>query len=94
MNAPINQFDVLIDEAIDHLVDDDISKGADVLTEMARYWAKAGLPIESFMNMRLFVINEAKARTSSAFIEEKLKLAERQSKVIRNGSNSNSIIIN
>lgn len=90
---PLNQFDVLIDEAINHLADDDISKGADVLQEMARYWAKAGLPIESFMSMRLYVINEAKARTTSQFIEEKLKLAERQSKVIRHAGNEHSIII-
>jgi len=88
-----NQFDKLIDDAIDHLSDDDISKGADVLQEMARYWAKAGLPLESFMNMRQHVINEAKARTNSQFIDTKLKLAERQAKVIRNDNNEHSIII-
>ena len=68
----------LIDQAITLLADDSIDAGVGVLEEMAQVWAKAGLPIETFYNIRTYIINEAKERTDSYFIDEKIKLGERR----------------
>jgi hypothetical protein len=84
------KLNALIDEAITSLSSDGISTGAECLTELAHIWAKAGMPFNSFLDMRKHIINEAVARTSALFIAEKLKLAERES---RNGRSSTTGII-
>lgn len=81
----------LIDEAITALSDDSITKGADALEELAQMWAKAGMPIKSFLEVRQYIINEATAKTDALFIQEKLKIAEQNKRVTRNGT---SIILN
>jgi len=54
-------------------------------------WAKAGMPIKSFLEVRQYIINEATAKTDALFIQEKLKIAEQNKRVTRNGT---SIILN
>lgn len=75
---PSDRINDLIDEAIDSLADDDISKGAEALLALAQSFAKAGLGIDSFQNTRQYIINEATAKTDAVFIQEKLKIIERE----------------
>lgn len=86
-----DDFDSLITEAIIELSSDDVEKGADCLVEIAQLWAKAGLPKNSFNNMRQYIINEAIERTDQVFIETKIAMAERKLRERRTGSN---IILN
>jgi len=81
-----DRFNAAIDEAIVHLCDDDPNQGAGALVEIAHMWAKAGFPISSFMEVRQYIVNEAKSRTDAIFIDEKLLSAERQLQEQRNGS--------
>lgn len=79
-------IDNLIQECITNLCDDNIKRGGESLEELARYWAKAGLTLKSFMDMRQYIINEAVEKTDVVFIQEKLKLAEQDLRVKRTGS--------
>lgn len=79
-------IDKLIGECITNLCDDDIKKGGETLEELARYWAKAGLTLKSFMDMRKYILNEAIERTDAFFIKEKLNLAEQDLRAKRTGS--------
>ena len=81
-----NVIDKLVDECIGELVNDDVTKGAESLQELARYWAEAGLSLKSFLDMRIFIINQAKEKTDAAFIDEKLQLAESRLREERAGS--------
>lgn len=71
------QFNKLIDEAIDQLSSDGINEGAECLVEIAKVYAKAGLPQHLFGGIRDYIIKEAEKLTDTVFIQEKLKLAER-----------------
>ena len=75
---PSDRINDLIDEAIKSLADDDIKQGAEALVELATSFAKAGLPQETFQNMRTHIINEATKKTDAVFIAEKLKLIEQE----------------
>jgi len=79
-------IDALIEECITNLSDDNIKMGGESLEELARYWAKAGLTLKSFMDMRTYIINAAIEKTDAFFIQEKLKLAEEDLRVKRTGS--------
>lgn len=71
------EIDRLIDSAIDALADDSITHGADSLVQLASVWARAGLSQDSFMNMRKYIIESAKKKTDTIFIDEKLRIQER-----------------
>ena len=79
-------IDNLIEECITNLCDDNIKCGGESLEELARHWAKAGLTLKSFMDMRTYIVNEAVEKTDAIFIKEKLELAERDLRVKRTGS--------
>jgi len=84
----------IIDETIQGLADDNVNQGVDGLCELASYWAKAGLPYESFLDMRLYIINEAKEITGCpVFIDLKVDMAEKKARKIRNEGHSISNII-
>ena len=90
----VDSFNELIDDAIDHLCDDNIEYGAGCLREIAELWAKAGLPQQSFMDMRQHIINQAIERVGNAqFVELKLELAEKDSQRERNFTKGHSNII-
>jgi len=79
----------LIDECIDHLCDDNPDHGAESLTELAHIWAKSGLGIQSFANIRGYIINESINRLgtqATAFITYKLQSAEQKLKTERQHS--------
>lgn len=75
----------LIDECIDHLADDSPSLGANSLIELANIFAKAGMTKASFGNIRKFIVTQAIERTDPIFIQEKLKIAERELRNNRDG---------
>lgn len=79
-------IDKLIDEAIDGLSDDNIKIGADALAQLATLWSKAGLTLNSFLDIRQYIINEATQKTSALFINEKLKIAEKTLRESRTGT--------
>jgi len=81
-----NKIDKLIQECIDNLCDDNIFRGAESLQELAQNFAKAGMKQQSFMDIRTFIINQAKERTDALFIDEKLKLSEQALREKRTGS--------
>jgi len=85
-----NKADAMIEECIVNLIDDDINKGGESLQELARYWAKAGLTMQSFLDMRTYIIEMAKKKTDAYFIDEKLKISEKALREKRTGS----VIIN
>lgn len=85
-----DQLNDLIDEAIKQLSSDDINTGADCLVEIAHLYARAGLPQHLFGGIRQYIINEAEKRTDKLFIQEKLKLAERNNQNGRIFSTSSS----
>ena len=81
-----DKFNLAIDEAIDHLADDDPNQGASALLEIAMMCAKAGYSQSSFEGIRANIVSEAKRRTDAIFIDEKLLNAERLLQEQRNGS--------
>ena len=88
----------LIDDCIDHLCDDNPEYGAGSLAELARIWAKSGLGMQSFLNIRQFIVNSSIERLgtqATAFINYKLQAAEQElMKVRRVTSGHSNIIIN
>jgi len=81
-----NHIEKLIDECIDSLCDDNIFHGAESLQELAQNFAKAGMTMKSFLDIRTFIINQAKEKTDALFIDEKLKLSEQALREKRTGS--------
>lgn len=86
-----DKFNIMIDNAIIELIDDNPRKGAEALVEIAKVWAAAGLPQDSFMNVRQYIINEAIERTDAAFIQDKLEASE---KLLREQRTKTTIILN
>jgi len=84
-----NHIDKLIEECIDNLCDDNINRGAESLQELAQNFAKGGMALQSFLDTRTYIINEAKKKTDALFIDEKLRLSEQALREKR----TNSIII-
>jgi len=81
-----NHIDKLIQECIDNLCDDNINHGAESLQELAQNFAKAGMTQQSFMDIRTYIINEAKQKTDAAFIDIKLNISEQILREKRTGS--------
>lgn len=93
-----DEVNELIDDAIDHLTDDNAEYGAGTLVELAHIWAKAGLTQQSFADIRQFIINSAIERlgtSATSFIHMKVTMAEQSLQKERNtsGTNSGHIII-
>ena len=78
-----------IEEAIDHLADDNPKMGAEAMVGIAELFAKAGMPYQTFLDMRQYIIKEAEERTDAFFIKEKLIYAERNLREVRNGTRIN-----
>lgn len=86
MSLMEKDVDSLIEECINDLCDEDISKGAESLQDLAIIFNKGGMPLQSFMNTRTYIINMAKQKTDALFIDEKLKLSEQALREKRTGS--------
>jgi len=81
-----NLIDDLMVNAIDLLTKGDIKNGVSAISELALAFAKAGLGMQSFLNIRTLVIESAVQNNQTLFIPEKVKIAETQLREARNGS--------
>lgn len=91
-------FDALIDEAIDKLGSESVSEGVEALEGIAETFAKAGFEQKQFLEMREYIIREAKKKAGSNgiplfFIEDKIKQAEGKLHERRTGKEPGRIII-
>jgi hypothetical protein len=84
----VNNFDILVDDAIDQLASDNVSDGVECLVALAHVFAKAGCGIQSFYDMRKFIIQQAIEKTDAYFIQTKVELAEKQLREFRDGRRS------
>ena len=78
--------DNLIAEAIADLADDNANRGAETLQELAQLFAMAGIPQESFQNIRKHIIDSAIELTDPFFIQLKLEKYERKLQEKRTGN--------
>ena len=81
-----NYIHDLITEAIDLLTEDDITNGTGAIMEIAEAFAKAGLGMHSFMNVRTFIIESAVQNNQAILIPEKVAVAEIKRREDRNGT--------
>lgn len=92
----LNKFDKYTDEAVQCLVNDNVSQAADCLEELAHIFAKADMSQENFSNWRQYIIDtariEAKKRGMGDFFVMKLEQAERAANERRNGDRKTIII--
>ena len=73
-----DEINEMIEEAVTHLVDDNPEYGAESLVELAYIFAKAGMPKESFNNIRQHIVKMAVEKTGDpGFIKMKLECAEK-----------------
>lgn len=86
-------LDDLMNEITAHLVDGAPKDAAQGLFKLASYFAKAGMPMSSFLNMRKHLVDQAIETSGSAyFIDEKLRIAEEELTKIRTGKSSLIIV--
>lgn len=79
-----DRLDRLFGETVRHIADGYYSGAADGLAEIADYFARAGLGMQSFLNMRRHLIESAREKTQCAVMaEEHLLIAERALKARR-----------
>ena len=86
-------LDDLMNEIAEKLSDGRPKDAADGLRDLASYFARAGMPIESFFNIRKHLIDQAREKAGCpVFIDEQLKLAEQELAKARTGESSSIII--
>ena len=85
------KLDTLMNDVVGCLVGGNPKHASEALIELAQYFARAGMPKESFFNMRKHLIDSAREQVGCpAFIKEQLECIERTMNTERTGS---SIII-
>lgn len=81
-------LDLMLTEIIDHLSNGHSIDAADGLVQLARFYARAGMPIETFYNMRKYIVGSAINKAGNQeFIINNLKVAEQQLRKDRNINN-------
>lgn len=73
-----NEADAMIESCITGLTENNFNGVAKRLGYLAVYWAQAGLNLQSFLDMRTYIINMAEKQSDILLIEEKLRLAEKE----------------
>ena len=88
------KLDNLVSECITELCDDNATRGAEALAELATIYARAGMPMQVFQNMRKYIVCEAIERTGDqGFILMKLEQSEKDLNRQRNLTRGHSNII-
>ena len=83
----------LMDETVRHLVSGYVNAAADGMATIAQYFARAGMPIQAFQNMRKHLIDSATQEADCPiFIGEKLKDVEKILYEKRTGTTPSTII--
>lgn len=85
-------LDSLMVETVSQLVDGNASDAADGLQIIAKYFARAGLPIQAFWNIRKHLIDSAIQKVGCPiFVKETLTEAERLLNVRRSAKSQHII---
>lgn len=81
------KLDKLMNDVVSNLVDGQPRHAGQALAELATYFAKAGLKIQSFYDMRKHLIDSALEQVGCpAFIQEQLEQVEQIMHAERTGS--------
>jgi hypothetical protein len=81
-------IDRLINESIKDLADGDYKRSAENLAEFAGMWAKAGLPLSSFQELRGYIVQESQLKNPLCRMH--LEAAEKDLQITRVLSNGYS----
>ncbi|MDG1996118.1 MAG: hypothetical protein P8J14_06480 [Emcibacteraceae bacterium] len=84
IKAKFNKIDNVIQKAIDLLKVNDITEGVKNITSLATSFAEAGLGVNSFLDMRVFIIESARKENKTPFLDERIKAEELKLKGERN----------
>lgn len=87
IKGKFNHIDELIETTIEQVRRGKMEKAAKGLTNLAGQFSEVGLKIATFLDIRFYIIEEAKKNSSIESINEKLTNAEKQLRGNRNASN-------
>jgi len=88
-----SKLDLLLTEIIDNLVDGNSTTAAEGFVELARYYARAGMPQSAFNGMRKYCVGSAINKTGSpGFIKATLEQAEQKNLKRRTEHSINNIV--
>ncbi len=85
IKGKFNHIDELIETTIEQVRRGKMTKAAKSLTDLARQFSEVGLQITTFLDIRFYIIEEAKKNSSIESINEKLNNAEKKLRGSRNG---------
>lgn len=71
-------FDKMIEDSVKALVDGNPREAAESLVEIATVMHKAGYPMRGFVSVRDHIVAEATRKSDSAFINDRLQIAEKE----------------
>ena len=89
IKGKFNHIDELIEITIEQVRRGKMTKAARGLTILAGQFSEVGLQIATFLDIRFYIIEEAKKNSSIESINGKLTNAEKQLRETRNGRNKN-----
>ena len=87
IKGKFNHIDDLIETTIEQVRRGKMVKAAKGLKTLAGQFAEVGLQIATFLDIRFYIIEEAKKNSSVESINEKLTKAEKQLREDRNAGN-------
>ena len=87
IKGKFNHIDELIEITIEQVRRGKMEKAAKSLTSLAGQFAEVGIQIATFLDMRTYIIEEAKKNSTVESINQKLTNAEKQLRGNRNASN-------
>jgi hypothetical protein len=90
IKGKFNHIDELIKTTIELVRRGKMEKAALSLTNLAGQFSEVGLQINTFLDIRFYIIEEAKKNSSIESINQKLTNAEKQLRGKRNASNKQS----
>lgn len=73
---PVNNIDVMIESCITAASGDCMALAAEHLQRLAIYWAKAGMNLQSFIDIKSYIVASAKKKSNNDNLEKDLKTAE------------------
>ncbi len=90
IKGEFNHIDELIDVIIKKVSLGEMVEAAKDLIKLAKSFSEVGLEMSSFLDIRLYIVEQAKKDSKIKSIHEKLNNAEKQLRGTRNASNKQS----
>lgn len=87
IKGKFNHIDALIESIIEMVRKGKMKKAAENLMDLALQFSQVGLTIQTFQDIRFFIVEEAKKNSAIEQINLKLTKAEMQHREARNGKN-------